>query len=348
MAGNITVLPAKRTGFQEFSEAAQPYIQYAFQKILERQAQEQQRQQSFERTQQMIPGLFQPKAGANLTPQEQAMPLDQFNQYTQGVQSGQQQLQPRSSIPTKYKDYTLNMQTAQQYPGLDLESLGIPYKVPTTIGTMPIINISPEGKIEQVGTAPKGAKVITPNQMETPEKKEQRTVNKLVGETEGFIRQFERSYDELNKAYPNIGAKGFGGYTSRVIAGAGEKFGYFPETSTFLKEILPKANAMARTIEGGRITNEDRTIYADSFANALSSPNETNIRLMSNSLIEAQRKGGNISPILDIMQTSDNQVIQGILNQVTQRIETQQPTQQGWTPDKETRYQELLRKQRGG
>lgn len=154
----------------------------------------------------------------------------------------------------------------------------------------------------------------------------QRETKKSVGEFRGFIEQFERSYDELTGAFPSIGATGMGGYGIRSIASLGEKVGSFPETSAFLRELKPKANQMARTIEGGRVTDEDRKIYADSFANVLATPSQTNIRLVANSLINAQRKGGDISVIMGALRVSDNEIMQGIVNEVEQNIpDLQQP-----------------------
>ena len=40
MAGNITVLPARKTGFGEFSEAVQPYLQMAFEYLMKKKLQE--------------------------------------------------------------------------------------------------------------------------------------------------------------------------------------------------------------------------------------------------------------------------------------------------------------------
>ena len=151
---------------------------------------------------------------------------------------------------------------------------------------------------------------------EKKEAEKELEIKETVGEFKGFIEQFERSNDELIKAYPNIGAKGIAGFGTRMLAKGQEKLGYFPETSAFLREIKPMANKMARTIEGGRVTDEDRKIYAESLANALSAPTETNIRLASNVLVNAYRKGGNIIPVMDILKSSKNEILQGIVKEV--------------------------------
>ena len=150
--------------------------------------------------------------------------------------------------------------------------------------------------------------------------KEKKATTERIGDLKGTITQFERSYDELTEAFPDIGEKGIGGAGTRLIASMGEKTGYFPETTTFLRELKPKANQMARTIEGGRVTDQDRQIYADSFMNVLAVPSETNIRLISNSLIDAHSKGGNINTIMQILSSSENEILQGIVMEVQKQI----------------------------
>ena len=147
-----------------------------------------------------------------------------------------------------------------------------------------------------------------------------RSMGRQIQETKGFVNQFDRSYSELNKAIPNIGDTGISGLVGRGVGKVGEKMGNFPETTAFLKELEPKANLMARNIEGGRITDQDRAIYSKSFANALSAPSATNTRLMSNSLVDAYNKGGNIDNILGILQSSQSDVLQDVVKQVNEQI----------------------------
>ena len=163
---------------------------------------------------------------------------------------------------------------------------------------------------------------LTP-EAEITRKKEaeiKQTTKKSIGEFRGFVKQFERSYDELISEHPSIGNIGIKGFGTRLLGEIKEKTGYFPETSAFLRELKPMANQMARTIEGGRVTDQDRKIYADSFANVLGAPSATNSRLMANTLVSAYNKGGNISTILKLFSESDNVILQDVLNKVNQEI----------------------------
>ena len=155
------------------------------------------------------------------------------------------------------------------------------------------------------------------------EQKKERATKERIDDFKGMIGQFEKSYDELNASLSTIGTTGLKGAGTRLLGSIGEKAGYFPETTAFLRELKPKANQMARTIEGGRVTDEDRQIYADSFINALSAPTQTNVRLFSNSLIDAYNKGGDINPIIQILNSSGNEVLQAIVAEVNKQTETQ-------------------------
>ena len=133
------------------------------------------------------------------------------------------------------------------------------------------------------------------NELDLKKKKEADIVSAEKGSlgTFRFLQQFGRSFEELKKFDPDIDKAGFGGFLIRKKGQIAEAFDELPETSALKIRILPMANAMAREIEGGRVTDSDRQIYADSFANALNEPSITNIRLASSSLIDLIDKGGN-------------------------------------------------------
>ena len=76
------------------------------------------------------------------------------------------------------------------------------------------------------------------------------------------------------------------------------------------------ANQMARDVEGGRITDQDREIYADAFSNALESPTNTNIRLASESIISLADKGGDVTPILNSLSSTKSDLLNEISDQV--------------------------------
>ena len=133
-----------RTGLEEFAKPFSEQLQQAFAMMMQRQFAAQQRQRNIEQAQQMFPGLLQE------TP-------------TQFAETAMGQVPVRPTRPQIPKKYQFNLEQAKQYPGLgiDLSTGGMEYKVPSTLGTMPIINITSEGKIEQIGTAPKGAKIVS-------------------------------------------------------------------------------------------------------------------------------------------------------------------------------------------
>ena len=135
-----------------------------------------------------------------------------------------------------------------------------------------------------------------------------------------FMQQFDRSIKELKKFDPEFDKVGASGWLSRKQASIAEKLSELPETSALKIQILPMANGMAKEIEGGKVTNEDRKIYADSFANGIGNPNVTNMRLMSQSLISLLDKGGNengkITNQLKMLAKSDTDMFKGVIAQV--------------------------------
>jgi len=346
----------RTTGLQEFVNSANPMLQqafaayqqkqmYAYQLQKQQEMANQQRQQNMEQTQQIFPGVFSP------------IP-EQYKNYAK-IQ-GEQGVAGQGIVPIKppegYKpQYQFNPIEAEKYPSFGFDSKGEwtwksqtpmfgsiggdkPSTVPKTAKEAKdqFLIANPQYNESDLSAVPKplpGGKgvayweaSVTPSAEDKYKEsgKNLRGVEKGIGETEKFIRQFELSYDELKKSHPDIGATGPGGFATRVVAGVQEKVGSFPQTSTFMRELQPKANAMARSIEGGRVTDQDRKIYADSFAGALSAPSETNIGLMANALVDAQNKGGNITPILDVLKTSKNEVMKGVLDRVNQDIMRQQ------------------------
>ena len=146
------------------------------------------------------------------------------------------------------------------------------------------------------------------------------TAEKTSQGTYRFMQQFDRSIKELRAFDPEFDKVGAGGWLSRKQALIGEKLDELPETSALKIQVLPMANAMAREIEGGRVTDQDRKIYADSFANGVNNPNVTNMRLMSQSLIGLLDKGGNengkITSQLQQLAKSDTDMFKGVIMQV--------------------------------
>ena len=227
-----------------------------------------------------------------------------------------------------------------------------PSGIPSTIPQIPQMNI-PQGQPSQLGTAtlpqmgmtgqqftsqypqfvPKGLNVmgvptgyepdpiqraIAIKQGET-QVKLQEDVRKETISFAPFIKQFGRSYEELTKFDPEIGKTGLGGWLKRRGAGIANYFDELPETKAFMVQLQPMANAMARNIEGGRVTDPDRKIYADSFVNALANSTPTNIRLASDALLGLKNKGGNITLILNEMYSAKVPIIMDIATQVLEQ-----------------------------
>lgn len=148
-----------RSGWEDFSAGLQPGLQQAMDLYLQQKVADIQRQRNIEQSKQMFPNLYT------------EIP-------TQFAETSMGQVPIKPTSPKIPKQYRFDIERAQQYPGLgiDLTTGGMEYKVPSAMGTMPVINITPEGRMEQVGTAPKGARILTPSQMETPEQKQIREV----------------------------------------------------------------------------------------------------------------------------------------------------------------------------
>lgn len=131
-----------------------------------------------------------------------------------------------------------------------------------------------------------------------------------------FLQQFGKSYEELKKFDPEIESEGFGGYISRKRGKLASAIDELPETKSLQIMIKPLANGMAREIEGGRVTDQDRQIYADSFANSIANPGATNIRLASQSIISLLDKGSDMTSQLKQLAATDIDIFNDIISQV--------------------------------
>ena len=139
---------------------------------------------------------------------------------------------------------------------------------------------------------------------------------KSLSGTGMFLEQFGRSYKELKEAYPEIGDKGYGGWATRGLAKVNTALDQHPETKAFLQELEPLANQMARDIEGGKITDKDREIYAKSFASTVQNPSATNKRLISNQLIKHRNNGSDISKVVNELRNSGIDIMQEIATEI--------------------------------
>lgn len=196
----LQIVPPQQTGLGAFVEGAQPYLQLAFQAMLKRQMEEGTRQQAAERLKQFAPQLFttSPEAlrqqGMQVAPEtaEKAQYLERPYERRYG------------KVPSKYAQFA--PQRLGQLPQgmeVNLESLGLPisFKKPTTSPTVGIYTATPEGGVARTGEVPKGSKVLTPSQLETPEAKQEREIStgksKKAEETKMEVQAIEGMVDSV-------------------------------------------------------------------------------------------------------------------------------------------------------
>ena len=141
--------------------------------------------------------------------------------------------------------------------------------------------------------------------------------------TPGTVRQlrlFGQSMEELEAKIPRVGDEGFGGWLARAEATVRTSMDEFPVTRALNIRAEIAANQQARDIEGGRVTDADRKIYAMGMANAMREPSETNAVLASESLMDLMDKYGNelgsFTNILIQYSNSDQKIFQNIAAKV--------------------------------
>jgi len=147
--------------------------------------------------------------------------------------------------------------------------------------------------------------------------------------TQRFLTQFENSQKELQNVFPDFGKLGFGGKVQRFQASVLEKLDKFPETSVLVRESKKVANQTARDIEGGRVTDQDRAVYAEALANTLRTPSDTNVRLASNELLRLSDLGGRINDVIVQFANSDVEIMREIAKQTVNGLFNDQVEQMG-------------------
>ena len=121
MAGQVFTLPPRQTGAGAFTEGMSPFLVMAFEQMLKRKFQDQERQKAQQRIQQFAPGLFTTAAQQTLASEQPSMgALGTIPERYKRILQKEVQTQP----------YQLDIEKAKQYPGLDFSEMGIPYKVP--------------------------------------------------------------------------------------------------------------------------------------------------------------------------------------------------------------------------
>jgi len=97
-----------------------------------------------------------------------------------------------------------------------------------------------------------------------------------------FVKDFELSEQEIVNVIGEEALQvGPQGLVSRLVGAGAEKIDLLPKTSSFLRDLKKRANGMARAVEGGRVTDQDRSVYSDTLANTLGNPSEENTQLLS-------------------------------------------------------------------
>jgi len=141
--------------------------------------------------------------------------------------------------------------------------------------------------------------------VELQEEKEASRTEKSLPGVRRFFRSFQESIEELEEAgFGSIQDATIEGSLQRVGATIQEKTGTLPKTEAFQSGLQVAANAQARLVEGGRVTDADRAIYAKALVSAIGRSSEANIRLAVEKLLSMKDKGGNIEPLLEEYRNS--------------------------------------------
>jgi hypothetical protein len=143
-------------------------------------------------------------------------------------------------------------------------------------------------------------------------------VTQTAGGLGNYIAQYDRSYREVSKKYPDIGKTGLEGKLERIRAIGPKWMDEFPETGAAEDMAKPFAQEIAAALEG-RATDQDREIWLNMFPNALTKPSMQNTRNASNHLIAMQTKlagtGKDISDIVAELYFSETPHIRQIAEQ---------------------------------
>lgn len=139
---------------------------------------------------------------------------------------------------------------------------------------------------------------------------------KQLDPTDRFIRRFSEAQKEADTAFPSRGKATVKGAMQRVGVNVAQSVGVLPKTKAFSARLKTAANEMARSVEGGRVTDQDRAVYANAMANVIENPDDTNVILVSDSLLDLKNKGGDITPMLEKMSSSDVPILQKIAKEV--------------------------------
>lgn len=158
------------------------------------------------------------------------------------------------------------------------------------------------------------------------DKLEKATAERLIGaqksapNTVRQIRLYVESLNELRAKIPAIEEEGLTGFAARAEAAVRTSIDEFPITRALNIRAEIIANQTARDVEGGRVTDADRKIYAMGLANAMKEPTVTNAALAAGQLSDLMLKGGNetgsITNVLIQYAYSGEKVFELITNRI--------------------------------
>jgi hypothetical protein len=158
-------------------------------------------------------------------------------------------------------------------------------------------------------------KGLVSKKLEKQQDAQQSSEEQVTG-TKRLFERFTESYDELKSKYPDIGASGTKGWIDRKGALIANAFDELPITKSFQTELPVLANAQAKLVEGGKVTDKDRDTYASAMVSALKHPTDTNVNLAANRLIDLADKGGDITKVLQELESSGHEISTKIAKKV--------------------------------
>lgn len=232
-------------------------------------------------------------------------------------------IQDKSDTPTaKLEEFVNKTSNAPSKEAVLKPSLNIQTQPQVDIGASPeLLRSLPPNVLEnifqsQIQKQQELSAGIIKKQIEDKETTEKSTQSSSL-----FMRRFAESHGEVNEKFPGAGEATFKGKAKRWAAAiSAEQLGTLPKTEAFLKRMKPIANAQARMVEGGRVTDQDRQVYAEAMVNAVTAPDESNIILAADAIVEFHNKGANIKPLLDDLTSQDipitNEIVKEILRLV--------------------------------
>lgn len=253
------------------------------------------------------------------------------------------------SIPDKYQGLAFNKGALSQYPGLkvSLNERGIPTFSMGEQTQQPIVLVDPTtGEMKEIGSMAKGTKVIP--EKPTPETEEQRKLEfkdkqqkqKDLKEADDFISGLAQQFKNTERAMPQTGDNPF----MQRIAGAGTKLGAFtgigisPQQTADISTLRIRARSLIKKFEGGRLTDQDVNDAVKGMTDVGKTSQERLATIVNLATAVGADKG-----------VSEEEVISKLSNALGidlgggQQAQSNIP-QNGWTQEKEARYQELLRK----